>query len=591
MVPATQLLGHRLFGFQPLPDLDVARVGSYDLSMKIIVNSVVVLTAAAIGLAAGFALRSKRVSQTSESVGVALAAQGIPQASGIRAADETLELRVNDDSPLTTKLERDLAQSSGVTRWLYWLEALEKAMPADFPRLARLAQNNPAALQFVAARWAEIAPRHLFDSLVAAAKDGRGLPVQELARVLFDEWPKRDPEAAIAALNEPSDLGMRDAWRMEVATTVIDEDVERGLRLMAEWHIENYQPRMGAITKWAAANPSHAAEFTLENSVGYVAQSAMEVIGQEWAKTDPARALEFAAAKPGALSSTLATAALKQWADRNLDQAANWLAATDERSRNRLSPTFVETWAKKDAASALAWCEASLADSSLAQAVGGVLKGAAQKDVAGAAALVSGMNPSPARCEGAVAVAEKWFPRYYSGDPLNAPVKPEVVAWLAGLDTDSARRVLSQVQGGWATLDPKSMAAFLARASSELIPQHTESLLAREMARQDPSGALEWASRLPESRGLPAGAEAFAEWRSSQPEAAMKWYNDLPPADPRRQPFFESAIQTLAYHPQAAEQLSAMTGAERAAARGVIESMTSLPEDRRNRLLDVLKPR
>src|SRR5439155_12457857 len=135
----------------------------------------------------------------------------------------------------TTKLERDLTNSSGVTRWLYWLEALEKAAPADFPRLARLAQNNPAALQFVGARWAEIAPRHLFDSLVAAAKNGRGLPLQELARVLFGEWPKSDPEAAIAALNEPGGLGMRRAWQMDVATTVIKNDVERGLRLFMEW--------------------------------------------------------------------------------------------------------------------------------------------------------------------------------------------------------------------------------------------------------------------------------------------------------------------------------------------------------------------
>src|SRR6266700_2068517 len=204
--------------------------------MKIVVNSVVILAAAAIGLAAGFALRSKRVSQASESAGVALAAQGIPQASGIKTADETPELRANDDSPLTTKLERDLAQSSGVTRWLYWLEALEKAMPADFLRLARLAKDNPAALQFVAARWAEIAPRHLFDSLVAAAKDGRGLPVHELARVLFDEWPKRDPEAAIAALNQP-DSGIRRQWQTEVATTIIKNDIERGLRLFTEWHI------------------------------------------------------------------------------------------------------------------------------------------------------------------------------------------------------------------------------------------------------------------------------------------------------------------------------------------------------------------
>src|SRR5437773_1649127 len=132
--------------------------------MKIIANAVVILGAAAVGLVAGFTLRPKHFSQPSESQAVSLAAEDVPQASRIRASGETPDFRANDDSPLTTKLERDLAKSSGVTRWLYWLEALEKSASADFPRLARLAQNNPAALQFVAARWAEIAPRHFFDS-------------------------------------------------------------------------------------------------------------------------------------------------------------------------------------------------------------------------------------------------------------------------------------------------------------------------------------------------------------------------------------------------------------------------------------------
>src|SRR5262249_48643147 len=129
---------------------------------------------------------------------------------------ETTQSPLKDDSPLTTQLERDLAKSSGVTRWLFWLQALEKAAPSDFPRLARLAQDTPVARQFVAARWVEVAPRHFFDSLVAAAKEGRAY-VQPLAHLLFTEWPKRDPEAAIAALNEPTDLGMRHTWQMDVA--------------------------------------------------------------------------------------------------------------------------------------------------------------------------------------------------------------------------------------------------------------------------------------------------------------------------------------------------------------------------------------
>ena len=76
--------------------------------------------------------------------------------------------------------ERDLAKASGVTRWLLWLQAIEKAQPADFPRLAQLARDNPAALQFVAARWAEIAPRHLFNALVAATKGGRALSFHDV---------------------------------------------------------------------------------------------------------------------------------------------------------------------------------------------------------------------------------------------------------------------------------------------------------------------------------------------------------------------------------------------------------------------------
>ena len=90
-----------------------------------------------------------------------------------RASKLHRHLPIGDDSPLATRLEKDLALSSGVTRWLYWLEALEKAAPSDFPRLDRLARGNPAVLRLVAERWAEFAPRHLFDTLVAASKGWR----------------------------------------------------------------------------------------------------------------------------------------------------------------------------------------------------------------------------------------------------------------------------------------------------------------------------------------------------------------------------------------------------------------------------------
>jgi len=282
--------------------------------MKILFNSLLIVVAAGIGLAVGSALggKSRNASAKAESSAVTSASPAVSEAKPVRVFNQPISNRRNDDSPLATKLERDLSMSSGVTRWLYWLEALEKAAPADFPRLARLAKGNSTAMRFVAARWVELDPRHLFDTLIAASKSGGGFPSDELAAVLFEEWPKRDPEAAITALTKADDFGAIGRWRMEVATTLVDTDVERGLWLMSEWRIESSAPHMTAIAKWATADPRHAAEFTLENPAGHASRRTMETIGKAWARTDPGGALGFAANNPGELSSVLATTVLKE---------------------------------------------------------------------------------------------------------------------------------------------------------------------------------------------------------------------------------------------------------------------------------------
>jgi hypothetical protein len=553
--------------------------------MKILVNMLLIVCAAGIGLGVGFALRAKPVSTGAE-VSVVTSSFGDWREKVARSSKQRDRARLQDDSPLATQLEHDLSMSTGVTRWLYWLEAIEIAAASDFPRLAGLAEGNLAAMRLISERWIELHPRHLFDTIMAAAKNGRGLTrtMIDLSRALFNEWPKRDPDAAVAALSGSDDFGMRGNWRTDVAARIIENDPERGLRLMSEWHIESFGPRMNAVAKWAAADPHHAAEFTLANPAGHASEVTMETIGQEWARTNPRSALEFAASRPGELGSILAAAALKEWAAKNLHSAADWLATTDAQTRNRLSPSFVEAWAKQDANGALTWCESNLSGSSLAHAVGGVLKGVAEKDVAAAAALVASLNPSPARAEAAVAIARKMFPEL--SRPV--PTKPETVAWLQALDPDSARRVLEEVQWQWATSDPNSMAAFLT-TSSERFPASAYRVVAQELVRKDPLEAIGWASHLPEDRGLSAGAEAFGEWRRSQPNDATKWLNELPSSDPRRVPYFKGAIRVMAWDTQAFQQLSALSASERAAARGVIETM-NLPEDRRIRLMDALKP-
>ena len=551
--------------------------------MKILVNCLLIVAAAAAGLGLGFALRAKRPVALEQGTAAVTESSVVSRIVSTGALPPRTSIRYNDDSPLATKLERDLSMSKGVVRWLYWLEAIEKATQADFPRLARLAQGNSTAMRFVAARWVEVAPRHLFDTIVREAGKGDAFPSSQLANVLFEEWPKRDPDAVIAALTETPDFGPRKEWQRRLATGLVETDPERGLRLMSEWHIDNHGPRTTGIAKWAAADPKHAAEFTLQHRAGYASQIAMDTIGKEWAKTDPAAALAFAAGKPGELSAALGTSTMKEWATRDLDAAATWLAEADPQTRNRLNSAFVEVWAKQDAAGALAWCESNLTGSSLAEAVGSVMKGAAAKNVATAADLVSAMPPSRARAEAAASVARKWMPEFSSSNP----VKPETIAWMSGLDPASKKRILEEVHWRWSESDPQSMAAFIASSSAEEIPSHAYNTLARSMARKNPAQALEWASQLPGDRAIATGGDAFREWRQSQPDVALRWLQDLPQSDSRRRPFFTEALRDIAYDSNAAEHIAHMTGSDRAAARGIVQDM-NLPQDRRARLLGML---
>ena len=115
---------------------------------KVVFNTAIIVIAAGLGLGMGFMFRAKARGITTS------AAKPQSKAPEPRLKSrQQIKTQLNDSSPLATKLERDLSMSTGVTRWLYWLDALEKATVQDFPRLARLAHSNPTALRFVAARW------------------------------------------------------------------------------------------------------------------------------------------------------------------------------------------------------------------------------------------------------------------------------------------------------------------------------------------------------------------------------------------------------------------------------------------------------
>ena len=235
----------------------------------------------------------------------------------------------------------------------------------------------------------------------------------------------------------------------------------------------------------------------------------------------------------------LAGGIVREWASADLSKAAAWLAEAPAGVRNRISGPMVEIWAKTDTSAALDWVQDHLNGSSLDEAVGAVLKGAARKDVAAAADLVTGMEPSLARAKAAVSVARQWFPEFGT----DKPVPPEAVAWISSLDEQSMKHVLDQVQWQWSGSDSQGFARFLASPAGKNAPEYALSSAARALARQDPVEALAWANSLPEERRGEAAGTVFTEWQSAQPAAATEWLNKLPAGDPRREAFYTSTLR------------------------------------------------
>lgn len=552
--------------------------------MKIARNIVLFAIAIALGLSLGFAWRKNNQAISNDThvdaTATKLSSSSNRAPSSARGqSSENPKISRFDNSPLATALERDLSMSDGVTRWLYWLEAIEKAQLTDFPRLAQLAHSNPIALQLLAARWIDLNPRHLYDTLVAQNTPTERQPWASLGNTLFNEWIKRDAPAAIKALSETASAGgirMRD-WRWQVAGKLIETDPEVGVKLFHQWNIENFGPRTKGIATWAAKDPRHAAEVALEHPSGHATQLIMEEIGKQWAKIDPTEAMEFSTTRRDQFSPILAATALKTWAEQDLNGAAQWLVSTDATTRNRLSPPFVEAWGNKDPEAALDWCEANLTGSTLASSIGGLVRGAAQNDVRAAAELVNSLAPSAARAEGAVAVALKWMPEYGSRNAIN----PEFKSWLAQLDPTSLQRVLEdQVQWRWCENNPRDFADFLAGLDPKAVPDRTYAHVGRTLASREPEWTIEWANSLPTSAGLNAGTEAFSTWYESQPANATRWLDALPPADPRRDRYFETMVRNIAFNAHAAERLSALPEHHRRAARDIVEKLPLGPDHR-----------
>ena len=490
------------------------------------------------------------------------------------------------------QIEGPLAEAyrtaTGAKRWLLLVSAAEHASTAEMSTLIRIARDDSAAIRMLAARWAELDPSAMFSSLYAdfllPDNTPGALPSRWiLSDVLFEEWAKSDLPAAIRALTDAPSFSARDNLRMTLANTAMKTDVETGLRVMADWGIRNYSPDMKGVAAWAARDPQHSAEAVLKFSSGYAAQEALKEVGKAWGKSDPAGGLRFAATLEPQQRAMLGAEVMRNWAAADLKSAAAFGTGQPDQFRNALAPGLVETWGKSDPAAALAWSQENLKGIARTEAIAGVIKSAAEKNLTTASQLVSDMEPGAAQNRACASIFETWFAK-------GPGERDAAFEWLASLPDSTARTAaIERVQWNWMWREPEAVRDFISGPHGDLASQNMINQVARNQTAKNPEAAMDWAGGLGANRTAEARRAVLESWLQIRPEGAADYARKLP-AGPERESAIGTVTQTLLWQSpgQAGAWIRSLSAAEQKTAREMIDQR-GLPEDKRRQLEEALK--
>ena len=487
------------------------------------------------------------------------------------------------------QIESPLAEAyrsaTGAKRWLLLVSAAERASAAEMSTLIRIAKDDPAAIQMLAARWAELDPSGMFSSLYAdyllPANTPGALPsLGMLTDVLFEQWAKNDLPAAIRALTDAPDFSARDKLRRTVARLAMGNDVETALHAMSEWGIHNSFFNDNAIGEWAARDPRHAAETVLKFNRGFTALNTLAEIGKVWGKSDPAGGLRFAATLNPSQRARLGVEIMRNWAGTDLKSAAAFAAAqTDIAFRNSLAPGLVQTWSKSDPAAALAWSQENLKGAARTDAVARVIQVTAKENLTTASQLVSDMEPGAAQNRACVAIFQTWLTK-------GASEHEAAFTWLESLP-DPATRAAAFEHFMWR--DPEDARAFISGPHGALAPPSMILQTGHDLATKNPESAMEWVASLDEKRVPWARRAVLETWLQIRPEAATDYARGLP-AGPERDGAIGTITQTMLWQSpeQAAAWIRSLPAAEQKAAREALDQ-SRLPDENRRKIEEALK--
>ena len=334
------------------------------------------------------------------------------------------------------------------------------------------------------------------------------------------QWIRKDPQSAIAALNDVADVRIRrsllqnilelwieqdfDAAFQTISTSSNDEVLRIGLMFLAVNPNKNYkkildaildsmppgEPKDGSIStlfsNWASDNPQAAAAAVAELAPGVAPKDAIEQIASQWffATEDPTVPLRWLNSLP---AGTTRSNALRNffwvWSNSDPQAALNAASQLDENDRESVLTTVAEIWATQYPKAALAWA-ATLTDVNL-------------KENVMSNAISTMVYRDPVKGSDALAI----FP---AGNALD--------------------NLTSKVVRTWFYMDIAASTAWVRTLPEGSARDRACATLSSLFAEKNPTTALDWAAAISnDSQRNEATKEALRTWKKYDPVAAKAW--------------------------------------------------------------------
>lgn len=344
---------------------------------------------------------------------------------------------------------------------------------------------------------------------------------------VFRAWQERDPDAAIAWLEQQPMSTLSEAISQDALESLAERDPRSATRLLLSLPSLDRQVRWidNIVVRWAISDLPGAVEFASGLPDGAVKDKALKVVAAGWAESDPKAALEFSVSLPDGEARRHILDNLVNIAARvDAQTAANWVQELPPGDgKDQALKSVAQRWSQQNPPAALAWIETLPAGEvrrdGLATAVGRW----AEADPTAAANYATHLTDPGEQTR----TVEKVLGVIAKSDPQRA------TAWLAEFPAGDVRTAATpMIASTWAQKDPEAAAAWFLTLPADNARFQALQPIVDKAAERAPQWAWQWASALTDPRErTEAITHVGGRWMKSNPSAARAAFatTEMPP--------------------------------------------------------------